>query len=160
MKSTGQSKLVYIINVGRTKEAVISCYWAYIERSKRVPDIIHFIVTNLTLQFLGDLRRAFSIISEKEITFNYTIVNEEDLEGMLTSLKQVIKEYKEKGYEIVVDVTPGRKTMSIALAQVAFEANADEVYYLHLKERKYEGYLYPLIPKPLVKLVRLWKRKP
>jgi len=151
-------KTAYLITVGTTPEAVINCFWAYIN-SKEPPDVVHFVVSKVSENLRDLLSEALNAISEREMKYNYTIVDEENILRSIEVVKKAIEEYKRTGHKVVVDVTPGRKTMSIALFQAALEVGAEEAYYLHLRDRSYERELYPLIPTPLLKLVRLWSKK-
>ena len=146
-----------MVTVGTSVEAVCSSFWCYVDEGPRpVPDVICFIPSDETLKFIERLKACFNVIAGKELVFKEPVViDEADVEGSVSSVVKVISRFKEEGFHVVVDVTPGRKTMSIAAYQAAIKGCADEIVYFHLKDPTFERKFYPLIPRKVRRLVFL-----
>ena len=143
----------FIVGVGLSVEAVVSCLWSFVEKYY-LPKEVCFIYTSVTKRFrdvLKDVIKTFSpTISIKDI-----VVDETDIESIVERVGSVIDEYRSRNYKVCIDVTPGRKTMSIALYYAGLKKNVDRIVYLHLKDRMFEKEIYPFIPKPCIDLVTL-----
>lgn len=146
--------------VGQTPEAVYSSLWALIDEGI-IPLKVHLLYTKSTREHLERLEEAIKVIMEPHASvIAYDEVDEVDIESISGKVKDLISMYKSSGLAVVVDITPGRKTMSIAVFIGALEGQADLVTYLHLMKPAFEGKLYPLIPRSLIKLVNVRGSKP
>ena len=96
-------------------------------------------------------RAATAIVEGVDVT--YTVVDEVSFDGIVEAASRAIEDSRARGLRVAVDVTTGRKSMSLALYKAAIDSNADLILYLHLRCREFEGVLYPLIPKHCADLV-------
>lgn len=82
-----------------------------------------------------------------------TLEEELDFEGIVAYLRSAIEAGEERGAEIAVDVTPGRKFWSIISFRAGLEHDVDHLYYTHLETSEYFGDCYPVIPRTAFELV-------
>lgn len=138
-----------IVNVGNTPEAVVSVILAVLEKTS-VDKVVLF-PTPAT----EEIARYLKGILEEELNLEVDVIvlKGYGLEEMVKTYSNVIDELKNKGYHVIVDVTPGRKVMSIAAYTAGVKANA--IVYLHLHDERFRGWLLPFIPKPLTELTVL-----
>ncbi|RLE62801.1 MAG: hypothetical protein DRJ47_10165 [Thermoprotei archaeon] len=143
------------IPVGKTPEAVLSVILALLEKY----DIrkVTLLPSKETLRYAGLVSKI--LLKELNVQVDIVCVPENSIEGICSTCRKILREYEVLGLKTIVDVTPGRKTMSISLYTAALEHGADKVTYLHLLDERYRGVLYPLIPKPLRKLIILYQRR-
>ncbi len=151
---------IYITCIGKTLEAVYSPLWALIEEGLK-PSRIHLLYTKETRKSLEEIKKILEAIAEvngSAITADE--IDEVDIEGISEKIRDLTLSFRDQGFSVVVDVTPGRKPMSIALFQGAINAQANLVTYLHLMDGSFEKWPYPLIPRSIVRLVELYGSKP
>ncbi|OYT30707.1 MAG: hypothetical protein B6U94_05765 [Thermofilum sp. ex4484_79] len=148
-----QDKVVYLSSVGLQPVVIVNSIWMF---SKRYgcPDVIYVFPTRETEKFIESIIEAVKCIC-RNIKVEKRLVNDIDISRLIRDFSDVIRECKEKGYKTVVDVTAGRKTMSIALYSAAVQTGVDAIIYVHLKDAYYLGYVLPLIPRSLISLVVL-----
>jgi len=145
-------KVTYIITTGITPEAVISSIWAYLDK-EHINKLI-LLSSEKALdkaEQIADITKEVFGISLVQIE----IIDETEIRSSIQKITEIMSKEKNEGNKIIVDITPGRKTMSIALYAAAREKNADKILYLHLKDTSYQRTLYPEIPKSQVNLVNL-----
>lgn len=92
----------------------------------------------------GGSEPAIQITSlEEEIAF----------ERIRTHVQDAIGEARNRGDEVAVDITPGRKFMSAIAFAAGMRYGADHVYYFYLSSYGSWGGLYPEIPRTAVELI-------
>jgi len=145
--------------VGVHPSAVLTSYWAIVEEEAVKPEVIVYICTTQSEKLTPILRRATAEISQHVFGFTPKTVcrkvNEARVLETVMNIKMLILNYKEKGYNVYVDITPSRKTLSASALKAAIEAKADGIYYLLLKNPQYIGEIYPYIPRHQLKLVKI-----
>lgn len=142
-----------LIPVGARPEAVVSCVHAFTERVGR-PSLVYLFSTPGTRRHVKAIAEAVVVLAGTA-EVREAAVGEADIAGLVDAARSAIREARGRGLRVAVDVTTGRKVMSVALYKAAVEEGADLVLYLHLKCREFEGELYPLIPKHCVELIAL-----
>ena len=152
---------VWISIVGKSVFAVVNPLWACC-REGYVPDRI-YLMTDTTL--LDNFERARNIISAvvaehgKSAEIICRRFTETDFDGILSTLREIIRVEKERGSEVAVDMTPGRKFMSAIMMSSGFGAEgrrADRIYYLYLEdERRYGNRPWMRIPAPYQRLYEM-----
>jgi hypothetical protein len=78
---------------------------------------------------------------------------ETDFGGIVEHFRKPIVRINEEGGTTAVDVTPGRKFMSVIAFQAGIKFEADHIYYGYVSDSYYYGRLYPAIPRPVVELI-------
>lgn len=79
------------------------------------------------------------------------LTDEVAFDVIYTHVKDAIKEVKEKGGEVAVDITPGRKFMSAIAFAAGMRYEADHVYYFYTSTGYFKQ-LYPNIPRTATQL--------
>ncbi|MDV3103756.1 CRISPR-associated ring nuclease [Thermococcus waiotapuensis] len=146
----------YVTTVGTSPEAVFNPLWYLMELRDWVPDEVHLLWNEKvkeqlkkTERLLEKLGKAYGV-EIKVIADEEKLFTEEDPVEFRDKVLSTIKSLKSLGYEVVVDITPGRKFMSALLLGAALAGGADEVTYLHLEDwTRYIGKL--LFEVPMVK---------
>lgn len=142
--------------VGKRLEAVCSSFWCYVDETSSYPSCVCFIPSRETESFVSVLERCFNVIADKQLDFKGPVViDETDIVSAKHRIVEAISKFKSEGFEVTVDITSGRKTMSVAAYQAAMEGEADEIVYFHLKDPSFESRLYPTIPRVARQLVFL-----
>ena len=143
-----------LVTVGGRPEPVVSSVYAFAEEYGP-PVHVHLFPSRATEALVPVVGAAVkALLGEVEV--EHTVVDETDIEACFRAVAGVVGEMKGRGLSVAVDVTPGRKTMSVAAYKAAVEGGADLVLYLHLRCPEYEGEIYPFIPRHCARLVRLW----
>jgi len=147
---------VWICFLGVTPQAIYNTIWAAVSKNMCKPVKFHFIASKEAIKHRSTIEKKVKAICQEflnitpEIKFH--IVDEQDLEEIFKVPREIARQEKEKGNNAVIDVTPGRKYMSIASLLAALDCDAEKILYLHLKGPSYQGKDYPLIPYPLQEL--------
>ena len=141
------------MTVGVRPEAVVSCVYAFRDRFGS-PLIVYLFPSRLSEPFVERIVRALEVLLG-EVEVRHEVVEEADIGEAARVISGAIERLRGEGFRVAVDITPGRKTMSIAAYKAAVESGADLILYLHLKCREYESVIYPLIPKHCAQLVVL-----
>jgi len=151
-------KWALVLTVGVRPEAVVSCVYAFRDRFES-PSIVYLFPSRLSEPFVERIApsktsRALEVLLG-EVEVRHEVVEEADIGEAARVISGAIERLRGEGFRVAVDITPGRKTMSIAAYKAAVESGADLILYLHLKCREYESVIYPLIPKHCAQLVVL-----
>lgn len=147
---------VWICFLGVTPQAIYNTIWAAVSKNMCKPTKFHFIASKEAIKQRSIIEKRVNAICHvflkitPEIKFH--IVDERNLEEVFKVPQEIVQQEKEKGNNVIIDVTPGRKYMSIAALLVALDYGAEKILYLHLKDISYQGLDYPLIPYPLQEL--------
>ncbi len=145
----------YITCIGETPEAVYGPLWALIERGVK-PSTFCLLYTKGTKRLVDLVKEHINmLIGIDDIFVETKEISEVDVEEISKTIEDLVSSYKNRGFKVIVDVTPGRKPMSIAAYQGAIRGKADLTTYLHLMSRDFEKTPYPLIPRSLIRLVEL-----
>jgi len=122
-----------------------------------VPDTVHF----LNNPGLGDAISEASAISRTILeqygvddpTIETTYIEHETgFNGIVSHFQTAIEDAHTAGANVAVDVTPGRKFMSVIAFNAGTTYDADHVFYFYLTSSEYYSRVYPEIPKPAVEL--------
>ena len=153
-KNISDKKNFWITFMGNSPLASLNCIWLAYERDNFLPDKIIFLATPTVQKQLNSYLPLF-----KELLMHFrgnenalddcfevdTIPETLSLDSLIQLFGEKINEYKNKGL-IAVDVTPGRKIMSIAALEAAVKTKVDKIYYLHLLDEGYRNLFVSEIP--------------
>lgn len=81
------------------------------------------------------------------------LVDETDFEAIVHYYRSAIRDARETGATVAIDITPGRKFMSAIAFQAGIQFDADHVFYFHRKAGGYYGRFYPEIPRTATDLI-------
>lgn len=77
-----------------------------------------------------------------------TKIDEEvEFDRIRTHVRDAIEAANDRGDEVAVDITPGRKFMSAIAFAAGMRYGADHVFYFYLSSPQHYGRLYPEIPR-------------
>jgi len=141
--------------LGLSEVVPVNTVWILLDRGVSLSKVI--VVTSETIP-QGKLSLVKSIIREDlgVSSVDHLRVPEVAVDRIVNLVKGRILREKESGERVLVDVTGGRKTMSIACYKAGIEAGC-EVIYVHLRDQEYLNVLYPLIPRHKYSLVTLYE---
>ncbi len=155
---------VWITVVGMSPFAVVNPLWAACRQDNFVPERIYLLV-NEKVKKKGNVDRVREIldtlISEFGIRAEIKEVEAEetDFKRFAETIGGILKEEKQAGSEVAVDMTPGRKFMSAFAMYLGIGESvadkADRVYYLHLIDTSYMDKPYIEIPLPKQELFEM-----
>ena len=81
------------------------------------------------------------------------LIEETNFEDIVHYYRSAIRNAREAGATVAVDITPGRKFMSAIAFQAGIQFDADHVFYFHRKSGGYYGQFYPEIPRTATDLI-------
>jgi hypothetical protein len=122
-----------------------------------IPDTVHF----LENPGLGDaLSEATTIIEtileqygvEDPTVETTRIDHETEFSEIVSHYQSTIQAAHNAEANVAVDVTPGRKFMSVIAFNAGTTFDADHIFYFYLKSSDYYSRVYPEIPKPATQL--------
>jgi len=134
---------VWITNVGRQTYAVINPIWMWLIQGYKPPDIIVLIYNENVKGVKNDAREKLKRLFN-HYGLGIQIQAEETSENWDEygrRFNEIIKKYSSLAEEIILDLTPGRKFMSVAASLVFYslqKANVKvKLVYLHLLDQSY-----------------------
>lgn len=129
----------------------MNAFWAALEEHKVIPEKVVVLAhardkkaVGGVLPSLKTVAKGFDIQVEPEMQ----VVPEDSLQKGLARIAEVLKEAKKKG-EVVLDITPARKSLATVAMRAAQMEGVAKVLYLHLKKVELGAWPYPLIPSTL-----------
>jgi len=151
----------WISIIGSSPFAVINTIWAAWKLEGYVPEKVLFIVNrNLKDEdvktvhvWTEELLKSYGV---KDPDFESREVEEDDFGQIEDIFRGSISRLKKEG-PVAVDITPGRKYMSALAMHCGLAGGASHVYYLHLKDFKYQDEPFPLIPIQKQQLIDMKK---
>ena len=148
-------KKVWIAFLGMSPVAIINCIWCAIKRDSFIPDKVILIATEKAEQIFEQYKELLYTLL---LFYNPKIDKENFLEIVKISntptftemndiVTELIQKYKQQSASIAVDITPGRKIMSVVAISAALHLQVDRIYYLLLTDEPiYRDKLYGEIP--------------
>jgi len=81
-----------------------------------------------------------------------TVEHETEFDAIVGHYQTAIEAAQNDGADVAVDVTPGRKFMSVIAFNAGTTFDVDHIFYFYLKSSAYYSRIYPNIPKPAAEL--------
>ena len=154
----------WITVVGRAPMAVINTLWAACEQEGCIPQRL-VLLSPPTLPPVQDNVRVVKtyarvILQQFGVAHpdvdNDVSINEDDFLGFAQILRRTAHNELRQARRLVIDTTPGRKYMSAVALWIAQEYDrVEKAYYNLLFAPRYQGVVYPLIPRPEQRLYDL-----
>ncbi|WP_229126535.1 PDDEXK family nuclease [Halapricum desulfuricans] len=122
-----------------------------------VPDTVYF----LDNPGLGDtLSEAKALARElleghgiESPTIRTTLLDSEtDFEAIAAYFQAAVEEARAQDADVAIDVTPGRKFMSVFAFNAATTYDADHIFYFYLHSGEYFNRIYQTIPRTAAEL--------
>jgi hypothetical protein len=122
-----------------------------------VPDTVYFCDNPGLGDALSEATAITRTVLERygveEPTVEVTEIDHEtDFGGIVSHFRTAIDSAAEANASVAVDVTPGRKFMSVIAFNAGTTFDADHVFYFYLTSSEYYSRVYPEIPKPAAEL--------
>jgi len=81
-----------------------------------------------------------------------TIEHETEFDGIVEHFRDAVETAHDADADVAVDVTPGRKFMSVIAFNAGTTFNVDHIFYFYLESAGYHHGIYPNIPRPAAQL--------
>ncbi len=145
----------YITILGRSIWAVINALYAVLKQKGSRPELIYIVTEDLFKDKVGFAQEGVQILAE-EFGFRPKIEKKVVEEGNPTvagqEISTLINDLKTAGYDIDIDITPGRKSLVAGIMIALTKANVDNIYYLDIKTIVDVNIPYEMIPMQLQSL--------
>jgi len=143
------AKRAYITSLGRSVWALVNTYYAVLRDSDYYPDMIYVFTTT---QYEPDLKKTLEAIKILNSEFgiapkiNSQVVDDVEFYFATKTIFDIIKGLKDKGYQVAIDITPGRKALVVATVIPASRIGVDHVFYLSITSTEDAAKPYLMIP--------------
>jgi hypothetical protein len=122
-----------------------------------VPDTVYFLDNPGLGETLSETAALTRTLLEQHGVADPTIEigaidHETDFDDIVAYYRDAIQTAHESGADVAVDVTPGRKFMSVIAFNAGQAFDADHIFYFYLESNDYFSRLYPEIPKTAAEL--------
>ena len=127
--------------MGRSVWALVNTYYAVLRDSEYYPDVIHLFTTT---QYEPDLNKTLAAIKILNTEFGISpkitskVVDDVKFYYATKTIFDIIKSLKDEGYQVAIDITPGRKALVVATVIPASRIGVDHVFYLSIKSTEDE----------------------
>jgi len=126
-------KQACITLVGRSAWAVVNSYYFMINEGKCDPDLVLVFVEELFEDKLDWIVEGIHIVNEAfgvDATVQTEVVGNAQYVPSGVEVSNRLKQLKEEGFDIFLDVTPGRKALVAASLISAYKIGIGHVFYL------------------------------
>jgi len=163
-------KIIYLIFCGTSPQAIINSLWGTIERENIHPSKIIFLISKNSINEEKLFEATQNLIDEYGFSceLDKLEISESDIRSNVLEIKNYFKGHQLgnlEDNEIIIDITPGRKTMSISgvlFVNSLLQSKDDlhkavkHIYYWHLKnDQQNQMKWLPEIPVKDLELVDL-----
>jgi len=144
------ARKAYITILGRSTWALLNAYYSVVDSGYH-PSRVHIIVEENFLPQLENAHKGIEIIGEG-FSLSQTIeshtVAEADFINAGMEIFSLIKKLEADGFEIAIDITPGRKALVTAALIPAMKSASpiSHIFYLAIKTVKNASRPYYMIP--------------
>ncbi|AMQ19275.1 PDDEXK family nuclease [Thermococcus peptonophilus] len=140
---------VHIALLGRTPWALVNTYYASVMKGER-PKEVYIVTERRYSHNLPKITEAIKTISEAygfSPEVKTLIIPDDDFKEADRVLKNLFFELKEKGSDIVLNMTSGRKALVAAAIIHSMESNVWEILYMALLDVQFPNRPYMMLPK-------------
>jgi len=148
-------KKAYITILGRSTWALINAYYAVLTERAYHPDIVYIFAEDIYADQLDKAVRGIEILSEEfdfKPEIRQEIVKEADFVEAGLKITSLIKDLKQNGYKVAIDITPGRKALVAGALNPISNIGVDHVFYLAIKTLDNASKPYKMIPLQIQEL--------
>jgi hypothetical protein len=122
-----------------------------------VPDTIYFLDNPGLGDALSDAKTLTRELLEQHGVESpsirtHTIEHETDFDALVEYFQVTVETARKNDAEIAIDVTPGRKFMSVFAFNAGTTYDVDHIFYLYLNSSEYFNRIYQTIPRTAVEL--------
>ncbi|MEX2683967.1 MAG: hypothetical protein Q6373_020520 [Candidatus Sigynarchaeota archaeon] len=152
----------YVSILGRSIWGLINALYAVLQQKAIKPELIYIVTEDLFKDKLEFTQEGVRILTE-EFGFKPRIENMIVEEGNPSvagrEISKLINQLKKAGYDIDIDITPGRKSLVAGIMIAIEKANVDNIYYLDIKTITDVNLPYAMIPMQLQSLKLFIEKK-
>ncbi len=142
----GKEKVTYVTFLERSKWALVNSFWATLIHEDIKPTKI-YLLTNKDEDKVKKSKKALKTILKNEENINPPIeVLEIEDETNFAGIGDEIRGICEESDDVVIDITPGSKALSISALIQGMNSGVEKIYYLHIDEVKNADKPYLDIP--------------
>ncbi|AIG97411.1 hypothetical protein AFULGI_00006100 [Archaeoglobus fulgidus DSM 8774] len=149
------SKKAYITILGRSTWALVNTYYAVLAEKAYYPDLIYIFAEDIYSDQLDKVIRGIEVLSEEfdfKPEIRQEIVREADFIEAGFKITSLIKDLKQNGYKVAIDITPGRKALVAGALIPISKIGVDHVFYLAIKTLDNASKPYKMIPLSIQEL--------
>jgi hypothetical protein len=139
----------YITMLGRSTWALVNSYYAVIREKKYNPDTIIVFTEDRYKNGLDRASKALEILSEDfglKPTIQHEVIEEADFLSAGRRVFQIVEDLKSRGFEVAVDITPGRKALVAGALVPLSKISVDHVFYMLIDTVEDASKPYMMIP--------------
>lgn len=139
----------YITMLGRYIWSLANSYHAVLRERGYLPERV-YIFTEET--YRGSLEKATKAVEVLSSSFGISpeiaseIVQEADFSGAGTKVSALVRRLNDEGYEVALDITPGRKALVAGSLLALAKLPVDHVFYLRISNLEGAANPYLMIP--------------
>ncbi|ALM74953.1 hypothetical protein [Thermococcus barophilus] len=141
----------YITMLGRSTWAMINAYYAVVMEKKYRPNEIYIFLEDIYQDKIPVAVKALKIIS---VAFGFSpkveviTIEEANFKEARRKVESLLRKLKDKGFEIAIDITSGRKALVAGALVHGVPLKVDHVFYLALAEKdlQFANRPYMMIP--------------
>ena len=139
----------YVTLLGRSVWALLNTYYAVLKEGRYRPDGIWVITEETYRGRMRAVEEGLGIISKgfdlEPIIQGETIADSDFFEAG-RRISELIRGLKKEGYEVALDITPGRKALVAGALVSTARIHLDHVFYLLVDTLEGVAKPYPMIP--------------
>ncbi len=149
------NKKAYITILGRSVWAMVNTYYAVMRESDHRPDEIYIYTERSFSEGAEKGSKALEVINDtydNRAEIEIAVVNDVDFEAAGKQLMEKINGLGEQGYDVSLDITPGRKPLVVGALLPARDTKLEHVFYLEISDLDDADHPYMQIPMAKQKL--------
>jgi hypothetical protein len=139
----------YITMLGRSTWALINSYYAVLREKKYYPDTIFAFTEDRYKDELEKASKGLEVLSENfglKTTIQHEVIEEADFLSTGRRVSEIVKDLKGRGFEVAVDITPGRKALVAGALFSLSNIYVDHIFYLLISTVDDAAKPYMMIP--------------
>ena len=146
------TKRAYLTNLGRSTWALVNTYYAVLRDKEYFPDTLWIFTEQSYQPKLDKAITALKILSEEfgiNPVVQTRVVNDWDFLAAGKEIISEVKKLKAHGYEVAIDITPGRKALIVASLITGIKVKIDHIFYLAIKTTEDAAKPYMMISQQI-----------
>ncbi len=139
----------YVTMLGRSVWALANSYHAALREKDYLPEKVYILTESTYGESLEKAVKAVEVLSESfgiSPAISSEIIQESDFRGAGTKVSATVKQLKEAGFEVALDITPGRKALVAGSLLALTKLPVDRVFYLSISKLDGAAKPYLMIP--------------
>jgi len=139
----------YITMTSISKWAMLNALWSAIRDHDFKPSRIYMLITPEHEAEGIQASHLFEILLQEygiQASIHKENISEESVPEAMEKMSGIIRKEKERGAEVALDITSGRKALVAGALLIAWKEKVDHVFYLYLKDLSNANNPYMKIP--------------